>query len=179
MRRPRVYLAGPDVFEKNWEAVAAYKKAVCADFGLEGVFPMDAVIPEPTGRSILIANVDLIESCQAMLANIQPFRGISADVGTAFEMGYGSAKGLKVIAYTTESEQYVHRVFHSPYRSEELMNEDKHGRAVENFGGGDNLMVWFSPLSVHTSFLHAVAELSKILGVNRDETNRASLRSEG
>ena len=40
---PRVYLAGPEIFFPREEALrlAAEKKAICSDLGLEGVFPFD------------------------------------------------------------------------------------------------------------------------------------------
>ena len=40
--RPRAYLAGPDVFFPNPVEIGAAKKAICAEHGLEGVFPLDA-----------------------------------------------------------------------------------------------------------------------------------------
>ena len=39
--RPRVYLAGPDVFLPNAAEVAAAKQAVCGKLGLDGVHPFD------------------------------------------------------------------------------------------------------------------------------------------
>ena len=44
MTRPRVYLAGPDVFLPQPKAFAARKKALCDAYGFEGVFPLDAEI---------------------------------------------------------------------------------------------------------------------------------------
>ena len=37
----RIYLAGPDVFARDPFLLAARKKAICAKYGFEGVFPMD------------------------------------------------------------------------------------------------------------------------------------------
>jgi nucleoside 2-deoxyribosyltransferase len=42
MAPPRIYLAGPEVFLPDALAVGAHKVAVCAEFGLQGVFPLDA-----------------------------------------------------------------------------------------------------------------------------------------
>ena len=37
----KIYLAGPDVFLPEAEAMAAAKKQLCAAHGFEGVFPTD------------------------------------------------------------------------------------------------------------------------------------------
>jgi nucleoside 2-deoxyribosyltransferase len=49
----RVYLAGPEVFLADRDAIAAAKKAICAQHGMIGVFPTDpapgAPKPQPIG----------------------------------------------------------------------------------------------------------------------------------
>ena len=40
--RPRVYLAGPEVFLPDAIAVGAEKCRLCAEYGFEGLFPLDA-----------------------------------------------------------------------------------------------------------------------------------------
>lgn len=103
--RPRVYLAGPEVFLPRAEAlqIAEEKKAICAHLGLFGVFPFDlapAPVVEGTGRSLAEAIADkdesLVRSCDAVLANLSPFRGPSADVGTTYELGYARGLGKEV-----------------------------------------------------------------------------------
>ena len=41
-RRPRIYLAGPEVFLPDAIAVGAAKCRLAAEAGLEGAFPLDA-----------------------------------------------------------------------------------------------------------------------------------------
>ena len=38
-KRPRVYLAGPDVFVANAKEIGESLKKICVEAGLEGVFP--------------------------------------------------------------------------------------------------------------------------------------------
>ena len=110
-RPPRVYLAGPDVFLRDAVAQGARKKALCKQYGLEGVFPFDVEVQagdgsrRDTGYRISEVNEGLIRSCAAMIANMTPFRGASADVGTAYEMGFGRALGLLVCSRTAIAEQ--------------------------------------------------------------------------
>jgi len=132
---PRVYLAGPDVFYPDVADRSAKLKDACRHYGFEGVFPLDSGLQlttplarEENGFLIYEANIKLIQSCQAMLANISPFRGPSIDAGTAFEIGYGCALGLEVVAYTSDRRLYKDRVV-----------ED--GLMVEDFGMIENLMI--------------------------------------
>ena len=127
-----MYLAGPDVFFTDAAARAARMKAACARLGLVGVFPLDPApgpLPDaPEWLRIFAANEAHIRSCDAMVANITPFRGASADVGTAWEMGFMRALGRPVVAWTTDARDYAARVAPD-------------GLLIEDFGQADNLML--------------------------------------
>ncbi len=45
-----------------------------------------------------------------MIANITPFQGPSADVGTAFEMGFMRALGKPIFAYSNDARPFSERV---------------------------------------------------------------------
>jgi nucleoside 2-deoxyribosyltransferase len=84
----RVYLAGPDVFLSNACEIGASKRAICARYGLIGVFPADEVDatdatlpPVEQGLAISRAMESIMRTCDAMIVNLTPFRGPSADVG--------------------------------------------------------------------------------------------------
>lgn len=100
--KPRVYLAGPGVFRKDATAFGEMLKQKCARAGLVGCFPLDNEIaggsPRQQAERIYRANVDLISGAKAIIADISPFRGPHMDQGTAWELGYGIAKGLPVYA---------------------------------------------------------------------------------
>jgi len=140
---PRVYLAGPDVFLPDPLARAAAQKQICAQFGLAGVSPLDplthepaawAALPEP--HRIARRNEAHIRACQAILANITPFRGPAADSGTVYEIGFGRALGLPVFGYTYTPGPYAARV---PAQAGIMRDAD--GLAIEDFGLADNLMI--------------------------------------
>ena len=131
----RVYLAGPDVFFPDVAERSARLKDTCRHYGFEGVFPLDsgvkitsALAREENGYLIYEANISLIRSCQAILANVTPFRGPSVDAGTAFEIGFGRALGLEVVGYTAIRNLYKDRV-------------TPDGLMVEDFDMVDNLMI--------------------------------------
>ena len=114
-RRSRVYLAGPEVFLPDARAIGAQKCRLAAEAGLEGAFPLDAQLnldrlpPSEQARRISVANEGLMRSCDALIANLTPFRGVSADSGTAFEVGFMRALGRPVFGYTNVIANYTAR----------------------------------------------------------------------
>jgi len=111
----RIYLAGPEVFLLNSKEIGEQKKKLCQKHGFTGVFPIDIEVnvedktPRQIGLEISCVNEDLIRSCDAVIANLTPFRGASADVGTVFEVGFAHALGKKVLAYTNVAAPFTQR----------------------------------------------------------------------
>lgn len=154
----RIYLAGPDVFFRNAKEHAKTIKDECTTRGLEGVFPLDAVldnikVPHLMAAQIFMANVRFINSCHGMLANMEAFRGPSMDVGTAWEMGYGYARGMPIAGYCSDTSTYKERFT-------ALNMNDLH--EVEDFGLIDNLMLTV-PVRIFQSMQDAVQYLGKVL----------------
>lgn len=144
---PRVYLAGPEVFHPKARELGAEKCRLCQEAGLEGVFPLDAELdlvglpPAEKARRIALANEALIRSCDAMIANLTPFRGVSMDAGTAFEIGFMRALSRPVFGYTGTALEYASRS--RTFRREEPLpfDIDRPGLEIEDFGLAENLML--------------------------------------
>jgi len=136
-----VYLAGPDVFWPNAKEAGAAKVALCAEYGLQGHFPLDTELdlsglsPYEAGIAIYRANIHLMDDADLLIANMTPFRGSSMDVGTAFEMGYMTARGKPVWGYTLDGRLYSDRV------QQPTAGCDEKGYSVEQFDMADNLMM--------------------------------------
>lgn len=145
----KIYLAGPEVFLKNAVEMGELKKQLCAKYGFEGLFPLDNEIDFPTddlsaiGLEISRANEALIQQADIVIANMTPFRGASADVGTAYEMGFAKALGKPVYAYTNDSRLFLARNLASlpEVSCVEGKYRDAAGLAIENFALVDNLML--------------------------------------
>ncbi|TCZ51927.1 nucleoside 2-deoxyribosyltransferase [Roseicella aquatilis] len=146
----RLYLAGPEVFLADAEAVAEAKRAVCVAHGLAGVFPLEPppVTPEatlPDWRRIYQANEAHIRSCDALVANLTPFRGPSADAGTVYELGFMRALGRPVFGYSHVAARFGARTLAAlgprARRRADGAWEDEEGMAVEEFDRHDNLML--------------------------------------
>jgi nucleoside 2-deoxyribosyltransferase len=147
----RVYLAGPEVFLPNAKEIGKDKKALCKKYDFEGVFPLDNEVdakdktPREIGFCISALNEELIKSCDFVIANITPFRGPSADVGTAYEMGFAHALGKVVFAYTNVSELFTARtvkaVNSQVNRDKDRKLRDANGMLIEELDLTDNLML--------------------------------------
>jgi len=151
LKQLRVYLAGPEVFLPDALEMGAKKRAVCAEFGLDGVFPLDGGLdldglePRWQGRAIYQTNIDLIRSCDLLIANLTPFRGVSADVGTVFEMGFMAALGKPVLGYSNSPQSFRHRLEDHFIGKIQLRADGQlagpDGLAIEDFDMFDNLML--------------------------------------
>lgn len=116
--RPRLYLAGPTVFEPDPEAIFARMKAICARHGLVGVSPLDNQIElqgVPPGRPLALAIVDadiaLMHSVDAGIFCLDGFRrSPEMDPGTAFEIGTMHALGKPLAGWTRDVRLYPDRV---------------------------------------------------------------------
>ena len=141
---PRIYLAGPEVFLPDAVAVGARKKALCAEFGFIGLFPLDTEFSgENIDEKIFAANVALMRQADAGIFNLSPFRGVNADPGTAFELGYFTALAKPTFAYTNDAADHFDRVAKSfgAHATPGGEHCDAAGLLIENFGNADNLML--------------------------------------
>jgi nucleoside 2-deoxyribosyltransferase len=113
----RVYLVDPEVFLANARDIGARKRAICERHGLVGVFPGDeedpcdaALSPAEQGLAISRAMERVMQGCDAMIVNLTPFRGPSADVGSAYEMGFMRALGRPIFAYSNDGRSFLDRI---------------------------------------------------------------------
>lgn len=132
---PRVYLAGPDVFHPDHAHIFAERSAMCRRYGLEPLVPLDN--KATTSAEIYQSNVKLLDSCDAVIANVTPFRGPHCDVGTAWEIGYAVARGTAVFAFSEAVESLLDRVV----GGRRGIRSDARGMFVEDFGLPENLMI--------------------------------------
>lgn len=138
----KLYLAGPDVFRQDALAWAEEARQLCRAAGHTALIPLDGV--ETTAPGIFHANIDLIRSADAVLANLNPFRGCEPDSGTCVEVGFALALGKPVIAYLSIDETTTARVARVSGTDLEMRNGrlvDPDGLYVEDFGLPLNLML--------------------------------------
>lgn len=161
-RKPQVYLAGFDVFRADAVEQGRYLKALCDAHGLEGLYPFDNEVtpdlpPQETAALICNANIAMIRRCDAVLANLNPFRGVEPDSGTAFEVGMAVALGKPVWAYFEDSGSLREQVEH------DTAGFDAQGFLVEDFQLPRNLMLACTWTGHHTTAETAIEALARHL----------------
>jgi nucleoside 2-deoxyribosyltransferase len=147
-----VYLAGPDVFLPDAVEIGHRKVELCARFGLTGLYPLDTVIDltaKDATLRIFRSNEAMMDRADAVIANLTPFRGPSADAGTVYELGYMAGCGKLCLGYSNAASSYADRV----RKSTDVISQngrliDADGLTVEDFGLADNLMM------IHALDLH-------------------------
>ena len=167
----KIYLAGPEVFFSNALEEGHRLKSICAEHGFEGVFPLDGDVnfdglaQWEMAEAVFDANIQNIEACDAIIANMTPFRGPGVDGGTAFEIGYAYAQGKTVIGWSSDDRDYKDRVreFFSGDLTKDERWRDPQGLEVEDFGQPDNLMMASAVIDVVSSFEALVLLLRKIM----------------
>ena len=138
----KIYLAGPDVFLPDALARAEAARRLLAGHGHRALIPLDN--SETTAAGIYRANIALIADADAVIANLNPFRGDEPDSGTSFEVGCAIALGKKVVGYVDDDRPMADRLrekygLPSPVGNSRVI--DTNGDTVENFGLPLNLML--------------------------------------
>lgn len=164
-RRLRVYLAGPEVFFPNAIAQGKEKKRLCAEVGFEGIYPLDNSVettglsPKAVARAISHGNEALMRGSDLIVANCTPFRGVSMDAGTAFEIGFMRALGRPVFGYSNAPANYAARVRETPAAAQALWDAQTRQADIEDFGLAENLMIAIAVLDSAGRFVtHAVPD---------------------
>jgi len=159
---PQVYLAGFDVFRKDAIEHGQYLKGLCSKEALVGMYPFDnevdqALAPAQMAAQISSMNMDMIKRADAVLANLNCFRGLEPDSGTVFEVGMAIAMGKPVWVYFDGPETLRDLVPH------DADGFDAEGFMVENFSLPMNLMLACTWAGHSKSVEEAVPELAKLL----------------
>lgn len=157
---PRVYLAGPEVFFPNAREQGEEKKRLCAAHGFSGIYPLDNEIadasslhPEGLARAISHGNERLMRGADLIIANCTPFRSVSMDAGTAYEIGFMRALGKPVFGYSNVAAHYAARVKATPDAAQEAWCRETRRADVEDFGLSENLMIAIAVLDTAGHFV--------------------------
>ncbi len=146
----KIYLAGPEVFLPNAREMLDAKADLARQAGFTPLSPGDLEIPPADTKIGHGCNINAIDEqmmleADAVIANLTPFRGIAADTGTSYELGFMCALGKPVFAYTNIAANHFTRIL-GHYG--EVATQDETGRyrgpdglSIENFDMADNLML--------------------------------------
>ncbi len=138
------------MFLPNSVEIRQAKKDLTSAQGFIPVAPGDDDVadqptPKQKGMAISARDEMLMDSSDAIIANLTPYRGIAADTGTCFELGYMSAQGKPAFAYSNEPKNHSDRVLEyyggQVQRDASGLPRGPDGLLVEDFDMIDNLML--------------------------------------
>jgi len=157
MKKQKIYIAGFDVFKKDSIEIGESYKLLCEKYGFEGLYPLDNVAnfnqaKQKIAQDIFTVNKNMIDECDIVIANINPFRGKEADSGTIWECGYAVALGKKVYGYMDDTCDYVDSFTNTQKEIKDNVPFDKNGMAIEDFNYPINLMIACSSQIVKGEF---------------------------
>lgn len=134
----KLYIAGPDVFRPDAAEWAEAVRVLCSRKGHQALIPLDG--SQTCADDIYRNNLSLIGEADAVLANLNPFRGMEPDSGTCVEIGYALALGKPVIGYA-DTLAPMHDQLHAQGPGADGCYRDEQGWIVEDFGRSLNLML--------------------------------------
>ena len=135
----KVYLAGPDVFRNNTTEHFTHLKELALKYNINALSPFDNEIINSSSSEIFRANIGLINNVDVVIANINPFRGLCMDDGTAFEIAYAYSKGIPSYGYSNVNELTL-----LEFGSLNEKFDDPEYPIYEDFGNCCNLMIYES-----------------------------------
>jgi len=142
----KIYIAGPDVFDKNSIEIGKKYVELCKKYGFEGLYPLDNKVnfmqeKHKIAQDIFDANKAMIEECNIVIANLNSFRGKEPDSGTVWECGYASALGKDVYVYIHRSTTYLEQFGDDEKLFSENGFVDLQEKIIEDFDHPFNLMI--------------------------------------
>ncbi len=148
-----LYLAGPEVWYPNVGAHFGLRQHLCAEAGFTMLLPdaesLRELDPgEIMAREIYAERVARMRRADAAIVNLTPWRGPTADPGTAFEAGFLSGLGKPVFAWmnlsSEQDAEYRERIdaYVGAQLDEDGVWRDGQGAVIEDFGLPETAMLW-------------------------------------
>lgn len=158
---PRVYHSGPERYDSDAGRTYERMRKSCEEYGIELVTPHDVLsdrkpeeLPIQYAAHSVLNNAELIMSCDAVIANLNDFRGWEPTGDTAFECGMSYQWGKKMFGYMEDTRRMRDRV---PNLGAECGFQDACGCNVENFDYPINLM-FASSMEICEGDFHSILE---------------------
>lgn len=168
----KIYLAGPTVFLKNSDIVFKELTNLFSLNGFQAITPFESELnpflktKREVSSKIYQENLEKIHQCDAIVADLNPFRseGFEPDSGTVFEVGYGYALKKPIIAVLTDQRPLRTKLSESlgEYETTRGFFDKKHDLLIEDFDNPVNLMLAHST-SIVNSYEEAVSLLKSTI----------------
>ena len=142
-RKPIAYLADFEMFLPSCKETVAYWKRTCDKYGIIGLFPSDTpiedgrVIYQPKDDSyqerikyIFSCDYNQMQRSDLCIAQLDNWRGLNPDSGTAFELGYFAGKKKPIYGFLSNCTSMIYRTLDK--RLEDGTYYDANSYAIED-----------------------------------------------
>lgn len=149
-----IYFAGPDVFRPYYQKIAGRIEDLCLKKNIRPLLPGDAELA--SAQDIFQRNLALIRRAEAVIADLNPFRGpVEPDSGTVYECGFAFALNKAVFGVLKDNNDLKGKLTAAGI---ELNRQGlcPGGWLVEDFGLPLNLMLAHSLKAVCPSLEEAI-----------------------
>lgn len=163
-----VYIAGPECFMPDGTERAKRAIELCEKYGFDWLSPViskpdDEAIDFSKGKraaasQIFKRNINYINNCDIVIANVNNFRGWEPDGGTCFEIGYAWTQGKKVYGFMDDTRPCYEKYIGSIYNDGSYWRDEK-GAFFES--GCMNLMITGHATVVEGTFETALLRAKK------------------
>lgn len=173
-KKPKVYLAGPDIFRRDALVWAEKQKEICARYNVEPLHPMDNNLnPDKAtfagAQTIYNGDIGQVLDADAICANFNMFRGPEPDSGTVYELAfmagmnqairqYGIKAPLKPLyGYVDAPCDFFERVIktgHIPAHADPENTYDRDGMKAEPFADLTLNLMLEVPMRLHGAFVN-------------------------
>ncbi|MCQ4949184.1 nucleoside 2-deoxyribosyltransferase [Bittarella massiliensis (ex Durand et al. 2017)] len=114
MRRPRLYITGPQCFYPGGEHQLLTMKYLAEEYGFEVTnikekMGFDDCDPATGRQPLRKLTPDYLDDCDIVVGDVNFFRGGEPESGTIFELGVGFARGKKLYSFTRDRRDVIHR----------------------------------------------------------------------
>lgn len=156
----RVFISSAKRYQEDYAEYVESTKAYFLSKGYEAVFPQCEEVSEedPLRRARLTfdSNMNLLSTCDAIIADLNNFHGFEPSSDVSFECGAAYGMGLKCLAFTSDDRIMRERI---PRYDDSLGGLDWCGNIVENFNLPINLMFGSSFKIVKGTAVDAIKNL--------------------
>ncbi len=171
-KKPIVYIAGFECFMKNKEELAKKSIDLCEKLGFVGISPVIGSTfgkeidfskgKKEAAKQIFLNNINYIDKCDIVIANINNFRGWEPDGGTSFEIGYAYSQGKRIYGFMNDIRPCYEKYIGSINNTDGMWRDDN-GAFFEN--GCCNLMISGHAIIVEGTFEDALKKAKEDLDI--------------
>jgi len=168
--RPVVYLADLIRYVENAEELYAKRKEICGKYGLDAITPLDwaggvtqteSMNPYTKAANLTENYLQLIKECDAVVADLNNFRGYECANDVGFECGMGFELNRKLYGYMEDVRPCIEKIPHLIDEAEGF--RDMTGSNIENFNYPANLMFGSSMEIYEGKFEDIISKVAKNL----------------